>query len=116
MSDRETLPSSSEAWVEEKKIKEYLLNLDHAQGKSKAKFFLARGFSVDSWTTMRGALVTHASTNAVVKTVENEFGRRYTVDCACPTPDEVNPCIRSVWEVKRENTAPRLITAHPLHK
>ena len=90
------------------------MNLAHPQGGSKAKFFLARGFSPNSWEAFQNALVKQGTTNAVVKVVDNELGKRYTVECTCPTPDERNPCIRSVWEVKIENPAPRLITAHPL--
>ncbi|MGH7100330.1 MAG: DUF6883 domain-containing protein [Stellaceae bacterium] len=36
------LPFSDRAFVEEKKIQEYLLNPDHPVGGSKAKFFIAR--------------------------------------------------------------------------
>lgn len=104
------------AWVEEKKIKEYLLNESHPQGGPKARFFLARGFAADAWQAFRDALVVQANTNPVVRVVETEFGTRYTVDCSCPTPDQQNPCIRSVWEVAESNPTPRLITAHPLTK
>jgi hypothetical protein len=43
------LPGISSARVEQKKIAEYLLNLDHPQGASKARFFQARGFSTQMW-------------------------------------------------------------------
>lgn len=108
------LPNGELAWVEENKIRLYLLNLEHGQGGAKAKFFLNRGFTVEQWGAMHKALVTHANTNPVAKTVETEFGVRHTVDCNCPTPDALNPCIRTVWEVSKEDVRPRLITAHPL--
>jgi len=108
------LPNSELAWVEEQKIRLYLLNLDHEQGGAKAKFFLKRGFTAEEWEEIGKALVTQATTNLVVKTMETEFGTRHTVDCNCPTPDALNPCIRTVWEVSEEDVRPRLITAHPL--
>lgn len=102
------------AWVEEHKIKEYLLNLEHPQGGSKAKFFLKRGFSVDEWKAFANALVWQGTNNPMVQVTPNEFGTRYVVDCHCPTPDKLNPCIRTVCELKENETKPRLITAHPL--
>jgi hypothetical protein len=104
------------AWVEEKKIIEYLLNESHADGRSKAQFFGKHGFSSADWKTLRVALVTHAQTNEVVKNADGEFGKRITVDCSFPTPDGVNPCIRTIWEIRDQGSAPRLITAHPRPK
>ena len=39
------LPNASCAYVEEKRITTYLLDLNHRDGKSKAKFFRNRGFA-----------------------------------------------------------------------
>jgi hypothetical protein len=113
MNERQ-LPNGEFARVEEKKIRLYLLNLKHEQGGAKAKFFLNRGFTAEAWEEMGKALVTQAMTNPVAKTVTTEFGTRHTVDCHCPTPDFLDPCIRTVWEVLEEDARPRLITAHPL--
>ena len=108
-----TLPNADTAWVEETKVREYLLNVNHPVGGPKAKFFRNRGFTTEQWEVMRNALVTQGTINPLMKTVETEFGTRYTVECICPTPDSLNPCIRSVWEVKEDDSRPRLITAHP---
>jgi hypothetical protein len=108
------LPAAASAWVEELKIKGYLLNLKHPKGGSKARFFLNRGFNLDDWESFHDALVVQGKSNPVVSTSEDEFGARYVVDCNCPTPDKLNPCIRTVWEVREDETKPRLITAHPL--
>ena len=108
------LPSADFAWVEEVKIKSYLLNLQHVKGGSKAKFFLNRGFTTSEWESFHDALVVQGKSNPVVKTTTDKFGSRYVVDCNCPTPDKLNPCIRTVWELREDETKPRLITAHPL--
>lgn len=110
----DSLPNSQDAEVEERKIIDYLLNLAHAQGGSKAKFFLARGFAVAQWQSMRTALQAQGQNNPVTKVTHHPWGTRYQVDCNCPTPDGVNPCIRSVWELPNPAAHPRLITAHPL--
>lgn len=109
-----SLPNAAHARVEEKKIVEYLLNLTHPDGGSKAKFFLARGFSAALWEGMRDALIAQGRNNQVTKITQTEWGTRYQVDCHCPTPDGANPCIRSVWEISTETLFPRLLTAHPL--
>lgn len=108
------LPNAHCALVEEKKIVDYLLNLGHADGVSKARFFLARGFGLAAWQTMRDALIAQGRDNQVTKLTRTPWGSRYQVDCHCPTPDGANPCIRSVWEIGNEGRCPRLLTAYPL--
>jgi hypothetical protein len=108
------LPNGDGALVEEKKIVEYLLNPVHPDGASKAKFFLARGFVGAQWAAMRTALQTQGSRNLVTKVTLHPWGARYQVDCHCPTPDGLNPCIRTIWEVAAVGAPPRLLTAHPL--
>lgn len=110
------LPNSDCALVEEKKVVEYLLNLAHPDGAAKAKFFLARGFAAAGWHSMRDALVVQGCRNPVTKVTTHPWGARYQVDCHCPTPDGVNPCIRTVWELATASACPRLLTAHPLPK
>ena len=112
MSDTEKLPDPDTAWVEETKVRCYLLDLDHPEGRPKAEYFMRCGFTLEAWETMRDALVQQGVSNPVVKTTENEYGKRYVVECSCPTPDGSNPCIRSVWEVASTDKRPRLITAH----
>ena len=106
------VPRVENAVVEEKKVVSYLLNKDHKEGASKAKFFLKRGFAAESWETFATALARHAQTQPVTNVEENEFGTKYQVECNLDTPDEMNPCILSVWIVEDQNP-PRLVTAHP---
>lgn len=108
------LPGVSCALVEQHKITEYLLNLTHEQGASKARFFLARGFSLTAWAVFGDALVAQGANNQVTKVTQTDYGMRYQVDCHCPTPDGTNPCIRTVWEIAPDSQCPRLLTAHPL--
>jgi hypothetical protein len=113
MSEIDNLPDPHAAFVEERKIRLYLLNVDHPKGGPKAVYFLARGFTLAAWEIMRDALIQQGVSNPVVRMVDHPFGKRYTVECSCLTPDGSNPCIRSVWEVSPDDERPRLITAHP---
>jgi hypothetical protein len=109
-----TLPNAASALVEEAKLKSYLLNLEHLKGGPKAKFFLGRGFTPPDWEGFADALRHHARHNPVSQTKRTPFGVHYALDCNLPTPDQSNPCIRTVWEIRPEDPRPRLITAHPL--
>ena len=106
------MPNAAGAVVEERRIREYLLDLEHAAGGPKARFFIARGFASDAWNLLQAALITQGRVNTATRSVETAWGTRYTVECNYPTPDGPNPCIRTVWQME-ENT-PSLLTAIPL--
>lgn len=112
MSSPKRVPRAANAVVEEKKVVSYLLNREHKEGASKAKFFLKRGFAAESWETFATALARHAQTQPVTNVESTEFGTKYNVECQLETPDELNPCILSVWIVE-DDLPPRLVTAHP---
>lgn len=108
------LPNAHLAEVQEKKLRDYLLNLMHPHGGPKARFFLQRGFKVEQWQDLAVALRHHAETNDISRTKHTPYATNYSLDCHLPTPDQTNPCIRTVWEVTSPGKPPRLITAHPL--
>ena len=114
MTDRTArrLPNADRIVVEEHRIREYLLNQEHATGGPKARFFIAHGFASDAWFALQGSLIIQARVNTVTRSVETEWGARYTVTCNCPPPDGRNPCVRTVWQM--EGDVPRLLTAIPL--
>ena len=111
----EQLPNAERCHVEEKKIRDYLLNQQHVYGRSKANFFAARGFTANAWIDFAGALSAQGRNNPVTRITSTDWGTRYQVVCHCPTPDGTNPCIRTVWEISDSGT-PRLLTAHPLNR
>lgn len=99
------------AFVEEAKLRDYLLNLTHADGGSKAAFFIAFGFTRDEPDALRLALLEQANSHDAEE-VASVFGKRYTVDAPIRTPSGRMPWVRSVWEVK--DGPPRLVTAFPI--
>jgi hypothetical protein len=106
------LPNAIGAIVEERRIREYLLDATHVTGGSKARFFIAHGFVPDTWELLQASLISQGRANAVTRIVETAWGTRYTVQCNCPTPDGRNPCIRTVWQI--DDHIPRLLTAIPI--
>jgi hypothetical protein len=107
------LPNAEKAFVQKSKITEYLLNLEHEIGGTKAAFFLRFGFSLDNWQLLVKSLVHHAATSFVVDTVKTEFGTKYILEGPIQCPDGRMPSIRSVWEIAHGEDVPRFITAHP---
>lgn len=106
------LPEPDALVIEQAKLTLYLLNFNHADGASKARFFKRFGFSAASWTVLETALRTHGRTRDVLETTRSSYGTKYLVRCSLPTPDERNPCIDSVW-IKEGEGPPRLVTAYP---
>ncbi|MBZ0304194.1 MAG: hypothetical protein K8J31_30950 [Anaerolineae bacterium] len=109
------LPNSDKAVVPEAKIVRYLLDLTSENGRAKAAFFLAFGFTIDKWQVMAEALKQHASDHEVIKTDERPpFGVHYVVEGAINTPDGRNPGVRVVWIIDEGDDTPRLVSAYPL--
>ncbi|MCL6507788.1 MAG: hypothetical protein K6T59_12245 [Bryobacteraceae bacterium] len=104
------------AIVEQEKICGYLLNAEHRCGASKAKFFAEFGFTLDSWEVLADALREHGRQHEVSKEKETGFGLRYEVDGELVAPDGRRPRVRPVWQIDHGETAPRLITVHPLEE
>jgi len=108
------LPHASQAQVTREKIVEYLLCAEHPDGGSKARFFQRFGFSLDNWPVLAEALRQHGLENKIVNAVESAFGWRYIVEGKILSPDGRNPNVRTVWIIENGESAPRLITAHPV--
>lgn len=107
------MPDREKAIVPREKITEYLLSTTHPVGRHKSIFFRNHGFDSESWETLANALVGHAMTHEVQATEVFEFGIKYKIDGAMPTPDGRSPVIRSVWFVASFGEPPRLVTAFP---
>ena len=107
------LPNVEAAVVEEQKIVAYLLNPNHPDGASKARFFSDFGFHIDQWQEMSDALRQLAQASPVVKMVATPHGEKYIVDGILKTPSGVSPSVRTVWIVDSGSRAPRLVTAFP---
>lgn len=91
----------------------YLLDLTHADGGPKARFFLSHGYRVDRPDMLRTDLLAHGRTHSVTVTRPTPHGMRYTVRGLLRTPNGRTRLVRTVWQVDTGTDFPRLITAHP---
>lgn len=115
MSNEEpSLPNPHLLRVDASKVRNYLLNLNHAEGQGKAKFFTAVGFSEENVDQFVDALRVHAAHNKIADVIAHAYGVKTVIDCFMPTPSGKPYCIRSVWNDHGDGEPPKLITAHPL--
>jgi Domain of unknown function (DUF6883) len=109
-------PLADEAEVPKAKIVLYLLNPEHRRGKSKARFFVSRGFGVDKWQAMATALQRHAAENEIAKEETTPLGVRMAVEGVMKMPNGTVAEVRSIWFIERGERMPRFVTAYPLKK
>lgn len=102
--------------IPSQKIVAYLLNKDHPQGGSKARFFLGFGFSLADVMEFADALFAQASGAPDVRREPSAYGTDI-LTCIGPiwTPSGRKPWIKSVWLVidEPEREVGRFITAFP---
>jgi hypothetical protein len=65
--------------ISKKKVTQYLLNIDHPDGGSKARFFINYGFTRAKWQTFAQAICQQAASHVVKPTIETPFGTRLRV-------------------------------------
>lgn len=108
------LPNYQQAQVPQPKITSYLLAINHSDGRGKALFFTAHGFSLDNWQVLAVALCRHAADQDLAAEEASPFGMRYIIEGIISTPDGRNPHIRSIWFIETGEETPRFVTAYPL--
>lgn len=100
--------------IGEDKIAAYLLNIDHAEGGSKARFFIARGFDPASPRPFLAALMRHGRPSQLVRETATAFGVKRIYEGQIETPDGLDPRIRSVWHKATGDFLRLLVTAYPI--
>ena len=108
------LPNARNAVILDEKMSQYLLNLKHPDGGSKAVFFINMGFHKGNLTEFRKALHQIAIENDVTSIIENAYGIKYIVEGFLKTKRDFEPFIRTVWIIENNQKTPFLITAYPI--
>jgi len=108
-----TLPHAESAIIAAEKLRDYLLNVDHRRGGSKARLFHAFGYRRDAWTQLDHDLRESHLRQPVIHAETGEYGVRYEIVGELQTPVGRPLRVRSVWQIDHGTTAPRLITIVP---
>jgi len=106
------LPRAREAWVQDEKVRDYLLDLTHSRGLDKAQFFLSQGFERPRWHELKAAFEEHAWRGVAVFSRKVEGKDYWRVLGLLETPSGKRPLVFIIWAIEDEGV-PRLISAYP---
>jgi hypothetical protein len=108
------IPYSENAVVDIRKLRDYCLNLEHDDGKHKARLFLSKlGMTADNAEGLRQILLAIVKTQSAQLGRRDEFGQRYTLDFRLEWQNRV-ATLRSGWIIEHNSEIPKLTTCYPL--
>ena len=107
------LPNAERAIIGAEKVRDYLLSPDHRVGRSKARFFVALGFTQDAWPRLQAALLALAREGTAELGEATIFGQKYTARGIIRGPAGRAAVVVTAWIVLRGEDVPRLVTAYP---
>ena len=91
------------------KLTDYLFNLSHPDGWSKAKYF--HEHEIRSIDELQKLLLMVIRENKVSKAMETSFGLKFIVDGVV---DKFDIRLRTVWIVLEEQNICKFVTAYPI--
>ncbi|WPF88227.1 DUF6883 domain-containing protein [Cyanobacterium aponinum AL20118] len=104
------IPNFDLAIIEKSKIIDYLLNINHKRGGSKAKISLNYGYSPENWQQLESD-IRKFHLNAEVSIIkETSYGIRYEIIPEILTPIHKPLLMKSVWQIDKGTEIPLLIT------
>lgn len=102
--------------IRNNKLVDYLLDLSHPRGGSKARFFLTFGFSRDRPMELADALADHVlRTEGRPQNLTENGPTKLVFEGRLRAPNGREPWVRSVWQVEADGVA-RLVTVVPLRR
>jgi hypothetical protein len=107
------VPNAAKAVVSRVKLVDYLLDVDHPDGGSKAKLLVSLGYSIHNWVRLEQDLRQMHLTEDVVVVKSTSWGPRYEIVAPLTGPTGDTVLFRSVWQIDLGTDTPRLITIYP---
>jgi hypothetical protein len=107
------IPDSKRAVAEVAKVRDYLLNLDHPDGGSKAVWFHSLGYTRSDWIHLSNDLLEMARNCKDFDTETTPFGVKYKTTGKVGRDGFRPGLILAVWIVENDDP-PRLVTAYPI--
>ncbi|MDH3602785.1 MAG: hypothetical protein OEU26_24505 [Candidatus Tectomicrobia bacterium] len=106
------LPNRTLAVIAQDKLTDYLLNLRHKRGGSKARLLAQYGYTVQNWERLE-ADIRRGLEAEVTQVRTTDYGRRYAILMTLQTPSGEPLTIRTIWPIDIGTVFPRLITLYP---
>ena len=107
------LPNAEQAIIPPEKLRDYLLSLEHSEGRHKAVIFRALGFRAESWTVFEIAIREQHLTQDAEETPADEHGRRYQIVAPITGPNGRTAIIKAGWIILHGEDIPRFVSAYP---
>lgn len=108
----ERIPGAEDAWADDAKFTEYLLNFDHLEGRAKAALFERIGFSRANWRELRDEILRTLPHVKGTLRKENSGGGQNWEALMQIHGSRGTVLLRTFWEV-RPNEPPKFLTAYP---
>lgn len=108
------IPNAEDAVVDIRKLRDYCLNLEHDDGKHKARLFSSiLGMTADNAEELGQLLLEVIKTHEARLGRQDEFGQRYTLDFMIEWQNR-SVILRSGWIIEHGSEIPKLTTCYPL--
>ena len=107
------LPNAERAFVDPRKVRDYLLSFGHREGKYKAVFFLNLGYSHARWPRLRADLLELAERAPVQRGELTPYGQKYMTPGVLTSPTGKQAEVTAIWIVRCGESYPRLVTVVP---
>ncbi len=108
------IPNAENAVVDIRKLRNHCLNLEHDDGKHKARLFSSiLGMTADNAEELRQILLEVVKVQEAQLGRRDEFGQRYTLDFIIEWQNR-SATLRSGWIVEHGSEFPKLTTCYPL--
>ncbi len=107
------VPLADQAVIAQDKLCNYLLNVAHRRGASKARLLIAMGYRPDNWQRLEADIRAQHLTAEVHGVADTEYGRCYEIVAPLHGPAGRSVTFRSVWQIDTGKQVPRLITMYP---
>ena len=108
------IPNAENAVVDIRKLRDYCLNLEHDDGKHKARLFSSiLGMTADNAEELRQILLEVVKVQEAQLGRGDEFGQRYTLDFTVEWQNR-SATLRSGWIIEHGSEIPKLTTCYPL--
>lgn len=110
------IPNTANAYIDLRKLRDYVLNPDHRVGKHKARLFAALlDMNAGDAEALGNILLQIVGTHDAEIGVRDEYGQRYRIDFVLTWRDR-EATIRSAWHIRLNEDFPRLVTCYPLEE
>jgi hypothetical protein len=108
------IPNAENAIIDIRKLRDYCLNLEHDDGKHKARLFSSiLGVTADNAEELRQILLEVVKVQEAQLGRQDEFGQRYTLDFTIKWQNR-SATLRSGWIIEHGSEIPKLTTCYPL--